>query len=129
VGQLLTATLPAVVAGTPVTQVIAAIPKHQGTDNYFIRSTLSTPSAISDPGGTNFATVTVSQYRAGVKVQDVAQLVLTGNPVTALNTVRLPVIATTPSGGQPDDVLVVAVTHTGTGSALPAGCVVGVELD
>jgi hypothetical protein len=128
-GQLLTTVLPAVVAGTPVTSVIGEIPTYEGTDNDFARVMLTAPSAVASPGGTNFATVTVRQMRAGSLVSNIAQLSLANLALAAEVPVNVPITQSNPSGGQSNDVLDVQVTHTGTGQALPAGCVVGVEVD
>lgn len=129
-GQVFDATLPAVVAGTPVTQVITETPSYEGTDNDVARVMVTAPSTVAAQGVTNFATITVRQLRAGVVVTAVlAQLSVGANALPAETPVNVPIIPANPSTLQAGDVLDVQVTHTGTGGALPAGVVVAVELD
>lgn len=128
-GQVFETTLPAVAAGTPVTQVITELPSYEGTDNAFVRAMVTTPSTVANPGATNFATITIRQMRAGASLGNVAQLSLANTALTAEVPTNIPIVMANPSAGQSNDVLDVQVTHSGTGQVLPAGTLIAVEVD
>lgn len=123
-----TTLLPAVVAGTAVTQVFAEIPAYGESDYAVGRVSLVSPSAVANPGTVNYATVTVRYFRGGTAQGNLAQLSLSGVALTAETTTDVPlVVGRNQSVLQSGDVIDVQVTHTGTGQALPAGVVVEVE--
>jgi hypothetical protein len=119
-------TLAAVAAGTDWTEELFEVPVGE-LDSAVFRIHLIPAATASAQGATNFATLTVTQFRAGSSVAALGTLSLGATALVK----EVPVDFTLASADQQvqtGDTFELEVTHTGTGGVLAVGAVLEVEL-
>lgn len=111
----------AVTAGVATVVPIGVAPANT-TGEQFVGALTFVPSAAqAAEGGTNFATGTFRQFRAGALLNTLGSINFGTTALVADQTVSATITDPNPFQVQAGDVFDVQITHTGTGGAVPAG--------